>query len=338
MVYLEYYNTRFWRCEHTSAKTVAITYGKCGSDGRTVVKKDFENENEANKYIERRIKYKMIDGYIDTSDPKPMNNSIDINNNDLMVRSSKCGKRNVTKFVDSSHIVVDSGVARIDEMLASKMEVYNDFSARLALVDSTNNKDVYFTMQVLVDCKKKKRRVIVDSDTHLGRFYVFCRWGATGTNGDINMDGPFDVGTAVRQFKATFHSKTGNVWSNNNTHRCDKDSEARVGVGKYEFMPPIIPKQHSKWYYYLTFDPLGKPDGWYEYDRDNACQAEVLYADFEHSNRAARFSTRLVHSRSSGFTYSVNLENMTQRNTSSGTIRPIERTTNGLPPSMAPNV
>ena len=88
----------------------------------------------------------------------------------------------------------------------------------------------------------------------------------------------------------------------------------------------------GSWFYYLKQDPLHKPDGWYPYDSSNSDEVEQLYMEFLVTNRADRFSTRSVHSESSGFTYKVDLAEMKQANTQSGTVRPIRRTRNGRPP------
>ena len=46
MVYLEHSGSRFWRCEVDGTR-VNITYGKCGTGGRSMTK-EFDSEEEAN--------------------------------------------------------------------------------------------------------------------------------------------------------------------------------------------------------------------------------------------------------------------------------------------------
>mmetsp|Transcript_20737 Transcript_20737/g.47074 ORF Transcript_20737/g.47074 Transcript_20737/m.47074 type:complete len:155 (+) Transcript_20737:613-1077(+) len=150
--------------------------------------------------------------------------------------------------------------------------------------------------------------------------YLFTRWGRTGTGGQAQLEGPFDGEEEVEEkFATVFRSKTGVDWS-----------DAVPGMfpeeGKYSYLKNNINmKTRGKWHYFLRNDPLGKPDGWYPYDKQNSADTEELYKEYISSNNSVRFSTRFIHSESSGFTYEVDLVLMSQKNTMSGTLRSIAR-------------
>ncbi|CAB9529297.1 expressed unknown protein [Seminavis robusta] len=138
--------------------------------------------------------------------------------------------------------VLDSGLAGVDGALASRARVHDEYHARLALVDlaanSDNyyvlrlalvdlaaNSDKYYVLQLLVDEKppKKKR-----SDKKKGGgpdYYLFTRWGRTGTGVQAKLDGPFDdEDEAKAAFKTIFKSKTGAAWGD-----AEPGSEPRKG-------------------------------------------------------------------------------------------------------------
>ena len=188
----------------------------------------------------------------------------------------------------------------------------------------------YYILQVLVDRNKNARRNCVAK----AQFYLFSRWGRTGTGGQAKLGGPFlNEETAQESFADTFKAKTGVNWS-------EAFSGAAPKKGKYEYLNTSTNKQSGdiNWYYFLINDPLGKSDAWYAYDERNRAETEELYSEFVASNNAARLSNRLVHSDSSGFTYKIDLQNMTQMNTKSLTVRTIHRTNNGKEPQNKPSV
>ena len=225
---------------------------------------------------------------------------------------------------------VDSGVAGMDPVLASRVKVHDTLHARLALVDPSINADKYYILQVLVDPQTKKSGSgTSSSSSSISQYYVFTRWGRTGSAGQAKLEGPLsDEPAAKRRFGTIFESKVGTQWSN------AVPGTTRFN-GKYEYLSTSVSNNpKASWYYYLDRDPLGKPDGWYPYDSNNSDQVEQLYSDYRSSNRADRLSTRMVHSDSSGFTYQVDLSRMTQTNTQSGTVRPIGQGDNGNPPPL----
>lgn len=90
----------------------------------------------------------------------------------------------------------------------------------------------------------------------------------------------------------------------------------------------------AQWYYFLHNDPQGQlSDGWYSYDANLTQTVEQLYQQNQ-AAVASRANRHLVpFTASSGYQYELDFQKMTQRNTQSGRERPIERTTDGLPPS-----
>jgi len=145
------------------------------------------------------------------------------------------------------------------------------------------------------------------------------------------MDGLFGSEDEAKQaFEKIFKSKTDVDWD-----KAVEGEEAKRG--KYEYVAATINQgEDAQWYYFLQHDPLGKPNGWYEYDKDNSQEAEDLYGDYLASKKATRFSKRFITSGSSGFQYIVDLLVMQQTNTSSRTTRPIRRTDNGKPRQGVP--
>lgn len=150
-------------------------------------------------------------------------------------------------------------------------------------------------------------------------YYVYRRNGRTGTSGQAQLDGPYSLDNAKTEFKKIFKSKTGQLWdSRDPTHQ-------PANAKHYRYLKSTgRDAGDGTWEYHLTRDPLGKPDGWYPYDKDAGEEVEELYQTFEVDENTT-MSVRYVHSESSGYTYKVDLSNYTQTNTSSGKSRPIRR-------------
>mmetsp|Transcript_69254 Transcript_69254/g.103010 ORF Transcript_69254/g.103010 Transcript_69254/m.103010 type:complete len:341 (-) Transcript_69254:156-1178(-) len=213
---------------------------------------------------------------------------------------------------------VDQAMFKEDASLASRAKVHENLHARLALVDQSKHKDGFYILQVLA----------VDVLFGGSDYYLFSRWGHTGTKGQWKLEGPYEGGEieAETVFARTFESKTGVAW-NKAVRGAPPEAE------RYEFLQSVPrSRETGSWFYYLKNDLDGKPDGWYEYDEENAAEVEELFGQYQASNCAARLSTRFVQSSSSGFTYKVVLGTMTQQNTRTGKTRPIQRTVTGLPP------
>mmetsp|Transcript_30729 Transcript_30729/g.40815 ORF Transcript_30729/g.40815 Transcript_30729/m.40815 type:complete len:338 (+) Transcript_30729:73-1086(+) len=337
MVYLEHSGSRFWRCAKTAPRTVITSYGKCGFTGRTIKKTDFKNRQEADDYVSSQEATKRNCGYIDATDPSIPPNKGGGKSSGSSSSSSSSSKKKASLKSHSApdledqeeEMTVDSGLAEVDAALSSRVVVHETLHARLALVDHSKNSDKYYILQVLVDGKKKKiKKGGSASKTGLD-YYLFTRWGRTGTGGQCNLEGPFVGGEnhAEKGFSNLFKSKTGVEWAK-------AVRGAPPKTGKYEYLESVSKgDKDASWYYYLTLDPFGKADGWYEYDKNNANEVESLYLQYVASKHVARLSARFIHSTSSGYTYKVNLGDLTQTNTNSGKARPIKRTTTGKPPS-----
>lgn len=193
--------------------------------------------------------------------------------------------------------------------------MYEQYNARLALVEPEKNSDKYYILQVLEVAPKGKKAA------KLAGFYLFTRWGRTGHGGQCSLDGPFDDDAeAIAGFEKTFKSKTGQSF--------EGADPAVVMKGKYAFLKSnfaaLEAKESAKWEYHLTNDPDGKKDGWHPYSADGSDNVESLYETYAVEGNQD-FSTRFVHSGT--FTYKVDLGMMMQTNTSSGTARPIRRVT-----------
>merc|ERR1719222_1202715 len=83
------------------------------------------------------------------------------------------------------------------------------------------------------------------------------------------------------------------------------------------------PDLQAKWEYYVDDGVDGKRPGWYPYVTSASDEVEELYAQHVANGCDARTSVRLV--RSGYFSYKVDLDSMTQRNTRTGKQRTIRR-------------
>eukprot|EP00581_Thalassiosira_minuscula_P008897 CAMPEP_0183707052 /NCGR_PEP_ID=MMETSP0737-20130205/3729_1 /TAXON_ID=385413 /ORGANISM="Thalassiosira miniscula, Strain CCMP1093" /LENGTH=859 /DNA_ID=CAMNT_0025934623 /DNA_START=219 /DNA_END=2799 /DNA_ORIENTATION=+ len=310
--------------------------------------KEFDSDEDAEKYYTKQEASKRKGGYCDAEDPDGNSGSPRKNKKGTITPKRKAAaaasmaaktatptkKTGLGGFAApdaaaSGSNVVDSGVAGIDGALASRVHVHETYHARLALVDTAANSDKYYILQVLIDerpPKKKKGKKAKNGS----EYYLFTRWGRTGTGGQAKMEGPFDdEDDANTAFEKVFKSKTAVNWG-----KAVAGEEAKPG--KYEYLVDAEgANEDAQWYYYLRNDPLGKADGWYKYDEENSREVEDLHSIFLASKKAGRLAKRVVTSESSGFQYMVDLSRMQQTNTSSGKTRPIERTDNGKPPRGA---
>lgn len=83
------------------------------------------------------------------------------------------------------------------------------------------------------------------------------------------------------------------------------------------------------WQYYLDTTMDGKSPGWHLYTQEGSTKLSALTA----RTALTSPSRTTFHVRSGFFHYEVNLANNTQRNTKTGTIRPIRRLDSISPPS-----
>jgi len=202
--------------------------------------------------------------------------------------------------------VVDSGMKTCNSKVFDNASIHDGQDAKLALVELAINSDKYYILQLVADSRNDD-------------FYVFMRWGRTGTGGQSKLDGPMTEEKAEAQFLKIFQSKTGVSWGTS-----DPGQEPKKGKYRHLAVSKKARAAGWKWQYYLEKDPHGKRDGWYDYDADNSEQVDMLHHDLaSNSSMTARF----IHAESSGFTYKVDLgaDPISQTNTSSGKTRPIRR-------------
>eukprot|EP00750_Incisomonas_marina_P012684 INCI17140.3.p2 GENE.INCI17140.3~~INCI17140.3.p2 ORF type:complete len:600 (-),score=140.90 INCI17140.3:3651-5351(-) len=203
----------------------------------------------------------------------------------------------------ASKAEVDEGLAQKDARLAKHASIYGEYEAKLAQVVKRSNTDKYYIMQLLVD----------GGD---GGYYMWCRWGRTGTSGSGQLTGPLDEpDEAIAQFEKVYKTKTGNTWAN-------RKVGGKAKASKYAHLVTSTGNSRGQWQYYTSNDPCGKVDGWYDYDDEANKNTEELYHDMQNN---PTMTTRFIFAESNGFTYKVDLEAGTQTNTSSGTSRPIRR-------------
>lgn len=161
---------------------------------------------------------------------------------------------------------LDAGVATLDPPLAARASLHTGADslvrdARLALVEPAKKKDKYYVLQL-----------IEDNQTSSKRFHVFWRRGRTGTAGQCKLDGPMSASSAEARFDKLFTAKTGYPWGT---------PLPQLGGHYAHLHAPAAPPpassaaQPMRWQYWLTADPLGKPDGWYDYDDANSAQVRV---------------------------------------------------------------
>lgn len=244
---------------------------------------------------------------------------------------------------------VDSVLRTDYRAVDDSVRVHDGLHAKLVHVDPSTNSDKFYVLQVLVvPARESPRDDVADaaSSTAPARYYLLTRWGRTGTRGQSNLEEFAANGAdATARFRGVYRAKTGVDWD------ADADDEVEdvdVDAVRYDHVRRRGPRPDdatASWFYWLTYDPFGKPDGWYEYDEANKRETETLWREFDASVETAgaaaavsdRLSTRLVHSETSGYTYLVDLRNMTQRNTSSGKVRPVRRSASGGRPEGPPN-
>lgn len=372
MVYLENSDgTKFWSCRVVADNNVETSYGSSSSgDGRKpkTITDEFDNVRDARSFVIAQANAKRNDKkdpYHDVSARKKRAAPAPL----PVVTPTKPKKSKATttaaapapaatatkkylkghaapniKNSKEEEVTVDSGVAGLDSAVASRVKIHTTYHARLALIDASKNSDKYYILQALVDeeppsSKKKKtsnKRQNSSSSSSDREWYLFTRWGRTGTSGQAKLDGPYtEESKCEEEFEKMFKSKTGIAWG-------QAIPGSAPQKGKYEYL--AVKKKQSDdddeeegtWYYYLKDDPLGKADGWYPYDEDNSKEAEDLYQTYLASKQATRLARRVITSDSNGFQYLVDLKAMSQTNVSSGTSRPIGRTENGKPPVTAP--
>jgi hypothetical protein len=205
--------------------------------------------------------------------------------------------------------IVDRDLATHDADLASKVQVIPGLDVRLVDIDEAAGRDDYVVLQGL------------RHQTNSDQFWFYQRCGGTGTRGSIEVSGPHPEASIRRCFAGVFQEKTGAAWGSVNPGD-------RGLPGKYWYQQQAAPDLQAKWEYYVGGDRVdGKSPGWYPYDADTLDEMEEIYSQHVANACESRTSTRIV--KSSYFFYKVDLNSMTQQNTTSKRVRPIRRATGG---------
>ena len=226
-----------------------------------------------------------------------------------------------------SKIVIDSGLPGIDAALASRAEVHPDLHANLVLLNPTNKVDHYYILQVITDKKRTVSKCKKNKKNNSSDFFLFTRWGRTGTAGQAKLDGPHDSFDVVaNKFKDNFGSKCGLEWSKITT-------ETPPVPGKYEYLRKKIPLMKAgKWFYFVSIGPNGQIDEWHPFDDNSNQLCEQLYSEFLSSICSNDKSTRFIHNESCSPIYKVDLLNYIQTDVKTGQRCPIMRCTDGRSP------
>lgn len=200
-------------------------------------------------------------------------------------------------------------------------------------VDTSNSKRVVWEAELVMQDRAtntdKFYFVAVYSVTGKTKFVLFQNWGRTGTKGQVRTSEFSAVSGAQERFSQKFFEKTGQKWATATTGTSS-------GSGKYNYLAKdysvsAIALQATeastvKWQYDLVHDPLGKPDGWYDYDGD-ATTADTATFNMEgfYLQHVGNSFLDIRFVQSGSFTYKIDFSNMTQTNTTSNKTRPIRR-------------
>ena len=182
------------------------------------------------------------------------------------------------------------------------LQLHSSFHTKLTLRE--NKSDKYYFVQVIFDTRNKI-------------FYLYKRYGRTGTGGTAELV-PFNLqDDAEKEFCKLFKSKTGLKWNERTSKPKSK---------KYVYTPDVLVL--GKYQYYLQNDPHNKPDGWYDYPtvaNDNmiGCYAQYTASSSigTYNSTMSALQTRLIAS--GQYTYLVDFINNTQTNQTTGMTRPI---------------
>lgn len=333
--YLEHGGSKFWEVT-VKSKEATVSWGKVGSDGQSIVK-TFDKPADAKEFAAKQADEKRKKGYVDVKQTgkkraaaaaEPPRKATKVPKVTEAPPPAKAPKATVPKtavqVATEEAVPLGSTLGTVDKasgfsgkgsiLLAADtkgaQEIYD-----LALVqqDLAKNIDKYYIMQIIV----------VNSEYHL-----FTRWGRTGTDGSTQTEGPFaEEGAATSSFHKKFKEKTGNDWMQRHP------STFKKKANKYTLVVMDHSARQQKqqaqvitvWEYFVDDGVDGKPTGWYPYVQSASEQMEELHDQYLYNTW---LSTRLV---SSGhFDYMVNLKEMQQRNTSTGTERQIRRVTPGI--------
>jgi len=195
-----------------------------------------------------------------------------------------------------------------DPDLGARATPVKGLFVRLVRIDPVANVDDYCVFQGLEDPS-------LDGDS---RFYSFRRWGRTGTRGEVKIDGPSKRDKVDSMLSKFFKEKTGNA-------RGTLKPGDGVKPGKYWVQQQATVDLKAVWEYHVSDGVDGKKTGWYPYLKDASEEVEDVFAQHEANKRESRTQTRVVVSGSGRFSYKVDLDAMTQINTSTNKVRQIRR-------------
>lgn len=174
--------------------------------------------------------------------------------------------------------------------------------------------------------------MLIDPDTNTDKYYVlqgledddgcysYQRWGRTGTDGDAKIQGPMEKEEVEKILAKVFKDKSGKDWGS-------ITPGDRGLPGKYWLQREFNASETAKWQYYVHDNIDGKRNDWYDYSANASEEVEELFAQHKANACESRTATRVVASGTLGFSYLVDLEAMTQTNTSSRKARKIRRAT-----------
>jgi predicted DNA-binding WGR domain protein len=205
--------------------------------------------------------------------------------------TKKQRKNSSQSAVDTSTVL---GVVDPISKIKGTIEILDNEPCDCMLVhlDRTSHVDRFFILQLIHGVRNS--------------YYVYSRWGRTGTSGQGIVQKCNDYDDAVETFENKFREKTGLEWENRN---------APTRGGKYRVIQQnFVEKQRgytsAKWQYWVDDGIDGKKTGWYDYDKFGSRNVEQLYQE---NLTNFRLTDRLVDS--GAWTYHVDLNNMTQTNT-----------------------
>ncbi|KAK3251587.1 hypothetical protein CYMTET_39079 [Cymbomonas tetramitiformis] len=333
--YLEHGGSKFWEVK-VKSKEATVSWGKVGSDGQSMVKA-FDKPADAKAFAAKQTDEKRKKGYVDVkltgkkraaaAEPPPKATKAPKKAEAAAPpKATKASKATVPKtavqvateeaaplfslgIVDKASGFSGKGLILLASDTKGVQEIYD---VSLVQQDLAKNIDKYYIMQIIV----------VNSEYHL-----FTRWGRTGTDGSTQTEGPFELsaqGAAVSSFHKKFKEKTGNDWTQRHPTTFKKKANKYTMV----VMDHSARQQKQQaqvitvWEYFVDDGVDGKPTGWYPYVQSASEQMEELHDQYLYNTW---LDTRLVSS--GAFNYLVDLKEMRQRNTSTGTERQIRRVT-----------
>merc|ERR1712125_147728 len=109
-----------------------------------------------------------------------------------------------------------------------------------------------------------------------GSYYMFSRWGRTGTHGQVKTDGPLENADEAAEMLATkFKEKTGN------DEASAIDGTFKHIPGKYDLLLGDSRKREAvKWQYYVDDGVDGKRKGWHDYTPEASDIVEDIYQEW----------------------------------------------------------